>query len=199
MAATAGKQGEVYVFNRDQIGCTLNGNSCSSSPELIGQAPMPPLDPTQTPPQAVSSVWGGIAYFNGVLYVARSGGCDHPPDKPDPCSTALGHHNLLEAYAVGGDGSLTSVGTSPDSFPDLINAIPSISANSLSNTDMSGIVWLVAGNTLSAYAASNVTRYIYQVTVDTNGVSDPHFPVVTVADGRVFIPTFHGVMVLGLI
>jgi hypothetical protein len=185
LAATAGKQGEIYVFDVTNPSGTLN--------------PVGPLLPSTE----VASIFGSLAYFNGAVYVARSGG-----DTYDMTS------NVLQAYAIQSNNQLcnpgqmycpqNSVGT--DAFLDFSpSPVPSISASNFQNTDGSGIVWLVAkrsgdpSDMLLGYLASNVSQRVFQSPLNTDGVHDPHFGVPTIADGKVFVPTYSGVQAFGFL
>jgi hypothetical protein len=165
-AATAGKEGKVYLLNRDQIG---NGGS-----ELISLTP-------NTPQQQVPSIFGGIAYFNSQLYFMRAGGVDSPN-----CPTCP--NGYLQSYALGSDGSIQATYQTTTQFQPEGGA-PSISASNLSNSDDSGIVWVIGkepglNHSLYAFKASDLS-FLYSSPQGQLGNS-PQFSVPTVAAGKVF-------------
>lgn len=152
MAATAGKQGEIYVFDRDQIG--------SGGSELLYQ------DSSQMP-----SIFGGITYFNGQLFVMRGGG---------------GLNGYLQSYTVASNGLLSAATQSPNQFTPESAAV-SISASDLQNSTNTGVVWAIGKapsgfSTLYAYTASNLAQQLFSYTLG----DAPQFAVPTVAGGKVF-------------
>lgn len=128
-----------------------------------------------------SPVFSSPAWFNGTLYHG---------------STGL----PLRAFTfANGDFAMTSQSSNSFFYP---GTTPSISANGISN----GIVWAVANDSpavLHAYAASNLSRELYNSNQAANGrdtFGDGNkFIVPTVVNGKVYVGTTDGVAVFGLL
>jgi hypothetical protein len=136
----------------------------------------------QTVAGSIKGYFGTPAYFNNAVYF--SGWADF-----------LGRYTLTN-----GRLSIMPASESPTKF-NQANA-PSISANGSTN----GIVWAVDhisphSSVLHAYDASDVSRELYNS--NQNAVRDSlggaKFPVPTVANGEVFIGTFSGLVVYGIL
>ena len=170
----AGKEGKIYVINRDQF--TTNNthyNATGAAPDYVAQS--------------VSGQTGGSfdtpAYFNGRVFYAGSG-------------------NNLKAFSVTSgalSGTPVSTGSRSYGFP---GSTPSISANGNSNgivwtLQMGSPAVLAAGN------ATNLTTELYNSTQATGNrdklASGTKFAVPTVADGKVFVGNSNSVSVFGLL
>jgi hypothetical protein len=170
----AGKEGKIYLINRDQFTTNnLHYNATANPPDYVAQS--------------ISGQIGGSfdtpAYFNGRIYYAGSS------DKLKTFSLTSG---VLS-------GSPVSTGSRSYSFP---GATPSISANGTSNgivwtLQMGSPAVLVAGN------ATNLTTELYNSAQATGNrdklASGTKFAVPTVADGKVFVGNSNSVSVFGLL
>jgi Legume lectin domain/Chitobiase/beta-hexosaminidase C-terminal domain/Fn3 associated len=173
----SGKQGEVYVVNRDKM--TSDGshycNGCTSDPEII---------------QSISSgagLWSMPAYWNSQIYLWGNGGS-------------------LEAYSLtNGKLSLSPTSTSAESngFP---GATPVVSSNGTSNGLVWAVetdAYTSSGPAiLRAYNATNVSdlRYASNLTSgrDTLGPA-VKFVVPVVTNGKVYVGAQKEVDVFGLL
>ena len=177
----AGKEGRVYVVNRDQM---TTGNShycsgCASDPEII----------EETPTNTVGGIFDGPAYWNNTVYF-------------------LGvNHGLTSIPIASGLPDFTHI-SAGSPFLDFPGAGISISSNGV--TAGTGIAWAISAaayNTpgpalLLAYDATNVLTVLY--TSAQNAARDSagnavKFAVPTVANGKVYVGTSTEVDVYGLI
>jgi hypothetical protein len=173
----SGKQGEVYVVNRDMM--TSDGshycNGCSSDPEII---------------QSISSgagLWSMPAYWNGQIYLWGNGGS-------------------LEAYSLTNDmlsQSPTSKSAETSQFP---GSTPAVSSNGTTNGIVWAVetdAYTSSGPAiLRAYNATNVSNLLYGSNLtsgrDTLGPA-VKFVVPVVANGKVYVGTQKEVDVFGLL
>ncbi len=173
----SGKQGEVYVVNRDKM--TSDGshycNGCTSDPEII---------------QSISSgagLWSMPAYWNGQVYLWGNGGS-------------------LEAYSLTNDmlsQSPTSTSSTTNGFP---GATPVVSSNGTSNGIVWAVqtdAYVSSGPAiLHAYNANNVSILLYDSNLtngrDTLGPA-VKFVVPVVTNGKVYVGTQKEVDVFGLL
>jgi hypothetical protein len=170
----SGKQGEVYVVNRDKM--TSDGshycNGCSSDPEII---------------QSISSgagLWGMPAYWNSQIYLWGTGG-------------------HLEAYSLT-NGKLsqspTSSSAESSSFP---GPTPAVSSNGSTNgivwTAESDASTIPGGAILRAYNATNVSNLIWASNLTGQKLGQSvKFVVPVVTNGKVYVGTQGEVDVFGL-
>ncbi|HXN73358.1 MAG TPA: chitobiase/beta-hexosaminidase C-terminal domain-containing protein, partial [Candidatus Acidoferrales bacterium] len=173
----SGKQGTVYVVNRDKM--TSDGshycNGCSSDPEII---------------QSISSgagLWSMPAYWNGQIYLWGNGGS-------------------LEAYSLTNgmlSQSPTSKSAETNQFP---GATPVVSSNGTSNGIVWAVetdAYTSSGPAiLRAYNATNVSSLLYGSNLtsgrDTLGPA-VKFVVPVVTNGKVYVGTQKQVNVFGLL
>ena len=173
----SGKQGEIYVVNRDKM--TSDGshycNGCTSDPEII---------------QSVSSgagLWSMPAYWNSQIYLWGNGG-------------------NLEAYSVtNGKLSVSPTSTSAESngFP---GATPVVSSNGTTNGIVWAVetdAYTSSGPAiLRAYNATNVSDLLYGSNLtsgrDTLGPA-VKFVVPVVTNGKVYVGAQKEVDVFGLL
>jgi hypothetical protein len=173
----AGKQGQIYVINRDQFTTGNNHYDRTNVFDFI----------VQTNLAQIKSSFDTPAYFNGRIYYAASG-------------------DNLKAIAVTNgalaDNTILTNKIHTFNFP---GATPSISANRTNNGIVWAIQMpATLGNpgTLIACNATNVATELY---TSTNNVSRDQlgagvkFAVPTVADGEVFVGTSNSVSVFGLL
>ncbi len=148
-----------------------------------------------------TGIYNGLAYWNQTLYVwAGGGGADGDPEDPYQM-------DVLKAFAIATDGSATqtALGQSDGVGLGYQGAGLAISAN---GTDLaSGIVWALTpdGDSrwlrpgyLRAYKASSQGVFT-ELWHDGGDYSWAKFSQPLVANGRVYVPTFSGsVIVYGL-
>jgi len=163
---SAGKQGIIYVVNRNNM-----GKFHSTRNNVI-----------QTVTGSINGYYGSPAYFNNAVYYSGAG-------------------DFLDRYSLtSGLLSTMPVSESPTKFNT--GSTPSISANGSTN----GIVWAVehvstTSSVLHAYDASDVSKELYNskqiATRDSLGGSK--FSVPTIANGKVYVGTFSGLAVYGIL
>lgn len=169
----AGKQGVIYVINRDQFTTNNNHYDATNTVDFVGQIVSGQIKGSFDTP----------AYFNGRVYYAASG-------------------DNLKAFSMTG-GVLSSSAVSTDSrsfaFP---GATPSISAKGTNNgivwaTAMGTPAILVACN------ATNLTTELYNSSQAAGGrdtlANGAKFSTPAVADGEVFVGGSNSVSVFGLL
>jgi Legume lectin domain/Chitobiase/beta-hexosaminidase C-terminal domain/Fn3 associated len=173
----SGKQGEIYVVNRDKL--TSDGshycNGCSSDPEII-----------QSLTSATGGLWSMPAYWNSQVYLWGNGG------------------HLVAYSLTNGMLSQTPTSTSAESsnFP---GSTPVVSSNGTSN-GIVWAVESDAYNSqgpaiLRAYSAANVSNILYGSNLtsgrDTLGPA-VKFVVPVVTNGKVYVGAENEVDVFGL-
>jgi hypothetical protein len=179
----AGKQGQIYVLNRDQMTYLNRHFDATNVFDFV----------VQTNLGQIKGSFDTPAYFNGRIYYAG-------------WSYSSGADNLKAIALTNGalDGNTILTDTARTfNFP---GATPSISANGTNN----GIVWAIQmpstlGNagTLIACNATNFTTELYN-SGQAAGNRDQlgagvKFAVPTVADGKVFVGSSNSVSVFGLL
>ncbi|MBS0379828.1 MAG: immunoglobulin domain-containing protein [Proteobacteria bacterium] len=178
LAVGAGKDGNIYVVNRDSMG------HFSSSANNIWQQLNGVLGNRGTNlTSGTGGVWSTPAYFNGHVYYCANGG-------------------LLESFSV----TQAKLASSPGSFSaqafNYPGCAPSVSANGTGN----GIIWAHMNTNpavLYAYSANNLGTLLYS-SAQAAGNRDQlgqgnKWVVPTVADGKVFVGQTNGVAVFGLL
>jgi hypothetical protein len=178
---TGGKDGTLYVLNRDNMG-QFNANSNSQV--------------WQSLPGALTGIWSTPAFWNNNVYLAGSGDIGQGGDP-------------LKAYAFDAStGKLSGVpsSSSPETFvfppPD-----PVVSTNGSSGT---AIVWAVQQDSyasggpaiLRAYDATNLANELYSSSGSQNATRDnpgpaSKFSFPLVANGKVYVGTQGGLSVFG--
>jgi hypothetical protein len=124
---------------------------------------------------------GTPAYFNNAVYFSG-------------CGDFLKRFSLINGLL-----STSPVSQSPEIYAE--GNTPSISANG----STSGIVWAISslptGGVLHAYDASDVSKELYKSNQNQTRDSLPpsHFAVPMIANGRVYVGTFDGLVVYGLL
>jgi hypothetical protein len=191
-----GKTGQIYVLSRKSLGQYTPplGNPCHDN-VIDSHNLFLDLGQQQAIPAVDSGLYGGPAFYESnagrrIYYCSKpsAGG----PDVP------------LGAWAIDSNGKLTLVDRSAETFHN--GAIPVIS----SNGGADGIVWLVdASNNsafeLYAYDASNLSQRLLRVNAgkwipapqQTSPVPVTPYPVPTVINGKVYVPSAGKVMVFG--
>ncbi|PYU91129.1 MAG: hypothetical protein DMG25_15470, partial [Acidobacteria bacterium] len=184
LLALAGKQGMIYLINRDSLGRYCNG--CSGDTQIV-----------QEIPGALAGQMGAPAYWNGHLYFGS-----------ERETTNTADHVKAFSFNAGGSGLISTAPTSqtPETF--LFPAVsPSVSANGTSN----GILWLLDNaqfggaccQVLHAYDATDLARELYNTNQAANGRdalgSGVKFTVPTVANGKVYVAGLGAITAYGLL
>ncbi len=172
-----GKQGRIYILNRDAM--TSDGShfckGCSSDPEIVGTV------------NGNGGLWAAPAYWNGNVYFVGSG-------------------DYLKVYSLSNgmlSASPTSQSASATNYP---GSTPVISANGTSNAivwvvDSSGYS-TQKPSVLRAFDATDVANLYYDSSLtsgrDTLGAAIK-FAAPVVANGKVYVGTRTEVDVFGLL
>ncbi|MGA2335538.1 MAG: hypothetical protein WBQ19_19515 [Terriglobales bacterium] len=181
----SGKQGWVYVLDRDSLGMYAPGGP--TDPQVIQEFPL--LEKSANPENDYNVQFGSAAYWNETVYFA-----------PD-ASPVL-------AYPVSG-GELGTPGMTAQKYSG--SHSPSISANGNTN----GIVWVISGSELLAFNACTASapsgtcqnqyaplELLYSTiqAPDKRDALPPvgHFVTQTVADGKLFVATQTSLEAYGL-
>lgn len=180
----AGKQGTIYLVNRDTLTTTPPHycNGCSSDPEIVQESSA----------GKIGGMWSMPAYWNNTVYFAGSGG----PLTAIPLSN--------------GTLNYSSITTSSPTF-GFPGATPSISSNGTSNGIVWLIDSSQYGSpgpgpapaVLHAFNATNVSSELYNSTQagagrDTAG-NAVKFAVPTVTNGKVYVGATQEVDVYGML
>ncbi len=173
----AGKQGIIYVMNRDQFTTGNNHFDPTNSIDFVAQ----------TVSGQINGSFDTPAWFNGWIYYAASG--SQSSDK-------------LKAFSVTSgvlSGSPVSTGPRSYGFP---GSTPSISANGTNN----GIVWTLQMGTPAVLVAGNATNLTTELYNSSQAAGNrdrlangTKFAVPVVADGKVFVGNSNSVSVFGLL
>jgi autotransporter-associated beta strand protein len=170
----AGKSGQIYVVNRDNMGhfSPTGDNVLNAVPNGSGQ---------NTPPVQLGGSLSTAAYFNGKVYWASA------------------YSGPAYSYAINSNGTLTTtsqtaanLGYSPGSV--------AVSANGTAN----GIVWVFDRNTnvIHAYNASSFSTELWNSGQHAGGTDNlgaaVEFAVPTIANGEVFVGTYNSLVIYGL-
>ena len=175
LLVTAGKEGKIYLINRDNMGQFHSGFD-----SLVAESPSHQIGSQEPGVPGWLGAFDTPAYFNGTIYYAGVG-------------------DTLQAFSLlNGQISFSPSSQSGNQFP-YPGATPSISADGNSH----GIIWVIEnGSTaiLHAYDASNLARELYNSRMAGSrdqldkGVT---FSVPTVAASKVFVGTQHSLTVFG--
>jgi len=181
----SGKQGWVYVLNRDNMGMYAPGGP--TDPQVVQEFPL--LEKSANPESDYDVQFGSAAYWNETVYFA-----------PD-ASPVL-------AYPVSG-GTLGTPAMTAQKYSG--SHSPSISANGNTN----GIVWVISGSELVAFNACTASappgtcqnQYspleVLYTTIQAPNNRDAfpavgHFVTQTVTNGKLFIATRTSLEAYGL-
>jgi hypothetical protein len=146
----SGKQGTIYVINRDNM-----GKFNMTTDQIIQELPM-----------GAGQMFSSPAVFNNRVYFA-------------------GHASPIYGYPIGAGMLGTPVASSQRP-----GGIPSISANGTSN----GVLWIVTGGVLEAFDATTLAILYTSPTISPGTA---HFPIPTVANGKVYVGTNGTLQVYG--
>jgi len=180
----AGKEGKIYVINRDQM---TTGNShycdvCGNDPEIIEESSS----------AAVGAMFNVPAYWNNTIYLWAAA---------DVLKSIPITNGLPDFTHVTGSTSLIG-------FPGA-----GVSVSSNGTTDGTGIVWAIDSThylgssngfgpaLLRAYDATNVSTMLYSSQQNANDTAGNavKFVVPTVVNGKVYVGTSTEVDVYGLL
>ncbi len=170
LSVGAGKDSIIYVVNRDSMG-KFNPTSDNIYQEISANGLA-----------GGSGVYAMPAYFNGTLYYGAV-------------------NDSLKAFAIANARVVTPPSSNTANTFAYPGTTPAISANGTSN----GIVWAVqnSGGTaiLHAYDATNLANELYNSNQagTRDQFSDNKFITPMIANGKVFVGTPTGVIVLGLL
>jgi hypothetical protein len=173
----AGKQGEIYVINRDQL--TSDGshycNGCTSDPEIIQ-----PLTGT------TGGLWSMPAYWNGQIYMWGNGG-------------------HLVAYSLTNGRLSQSPISSSAELSNYPGSTPVVSSNGTTNGIVWAVesdAYTTSGPAiLRAYSATNVSNLLYASNLTAGRDTLGHavkFVVPVVTNGKVYVGAQKEVDVFGL-
>ena len=163
LALAVGKEGTVYVLDRDNMGKYCG--SCTAGDTQI----------VQELAQAAKHT-GCLVYWNGMVYTTGTG---YPIMGWALSNGILSSTPVAQTPAQAGGHSpiITSAGTA------------------------NGILWQINGTNLTAYNATTLVQ-LY-ATSQTNGRDTlppmPHFAQLMIVNGKLYIGTNSGIMVLGLL
>jgi hypothetical protein len=184
-----GKQGKIYLVNRDQMGhilCTAASSSCTGADTQI----------VQELPGAINGMWGAPASWNGNVYFSGA--------------QAEGSGDLMFSYSfdAGGSGLLSTqpISNSTHTFT-FASPTPSVSATGASN----GIVWGIDSSSfgssccqvLYSYDALDLKNLLFtseQASSNRDQAGGAvKFTVPTVANGKVYLGGQSTLTVFGLL
>ena len=187
-----GKEGRIYVLNRNHLGGYQNVTDPCDHLNTTADSVVQEL-PTGT---ASGGVWGSPAYWHSSKgdYVFISGFSDYYVK-----AFSLTHGRLSDQPT-----SQSPVQESPQQQELPVSGNPVVSSNGTQAG--TGILWLVDASqgVLRAYDASNLAHQLY--TSEKNGSRDSigkkhtiKFSVPTVYDGKVFVGTDDSLLIYGLL
>jgi hypothetical protein len=173
LAIGGGKEGTVYVVNRDSMG-EYNSSSNSQIPQSIVGAIRPSV-----PGSPVNGVWNEPGYFNGFVYI-------------------FGLHDVLKVFQMT-DGVLSTTPLSQGTV-QMRAPTPVISANGTATPVVWALQWDLS--ILHAYNYNNMATNIYSTSQvpardGTDGHTAKSSPIV--ANGRVYVGTETNLDVYGLL
>jgi hypothetical protein len=193
LLAQMGKEGKIYVIDRNNMGkyCVILNPSCSGNdPNIV-----------QEIPGATAGVWGSPAYWNGSVYWGP-GSDGGGPDTLKAFSFNANNSGLLST-------SPTSVSAKAFSFS---TPTPSISANGTANGILWGLDDSAFGSTCSggsncqvlyAYDATNLANMLYNSSQAANNRDVPggavKFATPIIANGKVYFGSQLAVSAYGAI
>ena len=173
LIVAAGKQGKIYVVDRDNLGKfnAVDDNVLNAVPDGTGH---------KTPPVQLGGSVSTPSYFNGRLYWVS------------------GFNSRALSYRINSDGTLTIMSSTGSTFFGYLPGSLSVSANGTSN----GIVWVPDRNTnaLRAFDSATLSTELWnsgQQPADAAGAL-VKFAAPTVANGKVYVGTTNGLVVYGL-
>ena len=174
LLAGAGKEGKIYLINRDQMTTGNNHFDSTNSIDFVAQ----------TLPSKIKGSFDTPAYFNGRIYYAGNG------------------DNLKAIALTSGLMSSTDVLTNTARTFTFPGATPSISANG-TNSGIIWALRMGTPQLLVACNATNFTTELYnsgQAAGNRDQLANgTKFAAPVVADGKVFVGSSNSVSVFGLL
>lgn len=169
----AGKEGKIYLINRDQMATNNNHYNSTGTVDNV----------VQTVAGQIGGSFDTPAYFNGKIYYAGSG-------------------NKMRSFTINnGLLSTTAASTGTRTFP-FPGGTPVVSANGANNGIVWGLVNANPG-VLVAYNPTNLTNELYNTTQAAGSrdtlLAGVKFAAPIVANGKVYVGSQRGVTVLGLL
>jgi hypothetical protein len=174
LLVAAGKEGKVYLLDRNSLGQfdPNNDHALNAVPDGAGQ---------NTPPKLLDGVASTAGYFNGRIYYTAA------------------YNGPSEALAINPDGTL-SITSQTSATLGVFAGSPSISASGTTG----GIVWQLDRNrnVLAAYDAGTFATELWDSGQKAGGADSlgaaVKFTSPTVANGQVFVGTTNSLVVYGL-
>jgi hypothetical protein len=173
LAIAGGKQGTVYLLNRDSMGGYNRNNNDQIPQELVGAIR------GSIPGKAVNGVWNEAAYWNGYVYI-------------------FGLHDVLKVFTL--KNGLLSNKPANKGTVQMNAPVPVVSANGNTNPIVWILQW--ESSLLRAYNHTNLATEIYgtdqnETRDGLDGAADKTNPIV--ANGRVYVGTTTNLDVYGLL
>ena len=171
----AGKQGVVYVVDRDNM-----GKFDPKIDHVINAVTQ--KDGTVSPPVSVTGVLSTPVVFNGSIYYVS------------------GYSGPFEQFQLSSTGTLVKTSQSANGSFGYLPGSPSLSANGTTG----GVLWVTdrANNQLHAYDASSLATELWNTSQKAGGVDAPgtidKLNSPTVANGEVFLGTANSLVIYGL-
>ena len=168
-----GKEGRIYLVDRDKMGQFQAGSDSQIVQEVTGQLA---FDPN------IGSLFTAPAYFNNTVYF-------------------VANHDVLKAFSlINGllSTSPVSQATTPFGFE---GGSPVISANGTNNGIVWALAVSSVSTVLHAYSAVNVAHELYNSTINPGDAlgAGVFFMAPTVAHGKVYVGTQNELSVFGLL
>jgi hypothetical protein len=168
-----GKQGVVYLIDRDNMGKYNPNYDNVLNAYNVGQA---------TPPVAVSGVLSTPVFYNGTIYIVS------------------GYSGPVEAFSINSNGTLSETSQSTQSSFGYLPGSPVLSANGTTGGVL--WVSDRSSNELHAYDANSLSTELWNSADKANGADDPgsldKMNAPTVADGEVFLGTSNSLDIYGV-
>ena len=187
LLVTSGKEGTVYVLDRDHLGGAQPGTDTICPPnQAPGNCVVGRGFQTVGGQAAAGAFFGLPAYFNGRVYFA-------------------GNTDRLKMFSVGGGSALSGVLAQTTMAFGYPGATPSISANGTSD----GIVWAIERTAtdpsaspsvrLHAFRADNLAELYNSHTAGEDPVTAGQFITPTIAGGQVMVGASTQLVVYGTV
>jgi hypothetical protein len=175
LMVAAGKEGKIYVVDRDNLGHfdPSNDHVLNAVPDGSGH---------MTPPVQLGGSLSTAAYYNGKIYWVS------------------GYSSYAYAYAINSDGTLSVTSQTAISNFGYLPGSVAVSAN---NT-VGGIAWVMDrnANQIHAYDATTFATELWNSGQKSGGGDNlgavVKFAVPTVANGMVYVGTTNSLVVYGL-
>ncbi|HEV2323308.1 MAG TPA: chitobiase/beta-hexosaminidase C-terminal domain-containing protein [Terracidiphilus sp.] len=183
---TCGKNGTIYVLDRDQLGQFNSGGDTKVIQEIYDAVGGTPINPNSS--NYVANCYSGATYWRGQVYFG-------------------GISDSIKAFAFTNGLLSTTPASQTQEVYDAPGGFPVVSANGSTN----GILWAIenagpfdaasAGTAvLHAYDATNLVTELYNSSESPSDSAGPavKFAIPTVANGKVYVGTRSSVVVYGL-